>query len=142
MRTYLYRDELLSMTKNDLSCGIKYLKKHNVMSLRDIELEISKFAQKFIKIDKLSLIFGKDLTAKNRATMQGLELICDICYMLGSSDSSCITEDMLDDSFINSYLDFKRDQEKERNTKAIKEKNGFVSNMYQHLDDNENLMEI
>ena len=141
MRTFLYRYELMPMVKRDLSNGIKYLDKHGVMTREQLALEINRFAKRFCKIDKLSKIFGKDLTDKNRMTMQGLEVVCDVCDMLGANDTSCVSIDLINDSFINAFLDFKREQEKERNNISLKTKQGYISFMYQHLDDREHFME-
>ena len=140
MRAFLYRYEFLPIIKNDLVNGIKYLDKNGVMGTAQLKDEVVGIAKKLLKMDKFSMILGTDLISKNKAKLQGLEVLIDVCEMLGYSDTSNITREIVNDDFINEFLNYKRDQEIERNKVVARTKKGYISFMYQHLDDYDHLM--
>ena len=111
MRAFLYRYEFLPIIKNDLVNGIKYLDKNGVMGTAQLKDEVVGIAKKLLKMDKFSMILGTDLISKNKAKLQGLEVLIDVCEMLGYSDTSNITREIVNDDFINEFLNYKRDQE-------------------------------
>ena len=131
MRAYFLRHEVVKFLKQDFDNLLDFLSKKGVLSTEELLEKFDK-AEKAYNKSARRRMYPKERIKNHYDT---LELALDICCVLKADDTSVITSELKNDAFINKIIDFRKEQEINRNNEIDKNGKGFKSFLYQRLDD-------